>query len=351
MLTGPNAELPEDLAAWTFDTVRNLVERHEFEPGVFDYKAALTGTGPGKDQLLSSLQKTASSLANTAGGFILFGVKDRAVPVVQLSDRITGLVLGGDWAKEFGDKMKGLQQDIFFEASPKPIVVPFEPSKGVFVVRIPLSPRRPHMVRSTGVFYKRSEGGSAVEMDFYEVRDQILLSEERSRKLTLLRMEVVDYFNTARIICRIKPAPILSVLRFDTTSYKTLVADCVALLPRDDSFVQLMLFLARQAQMANGLLDAAANPAVMSRFTVDSPGVQDLQSKLLGTLDTLESLAGKVDRTLTETHGPLIVARLLTEEEIEQLSQVQSDSPVIQESAEDKAGPVAARPDTPTVTC
>jgi hypothetical protein len=32
------------------------------------------------------------------------------------------------------------------------------------------------MARATGAFYKRSDGGSAVEMDVYEIRDQMLVT-------------------------------------------------------------------------------------------------------------------------------------------------------------------------------
>ncbi len=32
-------DVPENLKAWNYDTVVHLVTKHEYEPGIFDYKA------------------------------------------------------------------------------------------------------------------------------------------------------------------------------------------------------------------------------------------------------------------------------------------------------------------------
>ena len=69
---GP-AQLPQSLAEWDYATVERVVQLHEFEPGQFDYKAVLNPTRePGSEKLLESIRKTACSMANTDGGFILF---------------------------------------------------------------------------------------------------------------------------------------------------------------------------------------------------------------------------------------------------------------------------------------
>lgn len=93
---GP-AQLPKSRDEWDYSTVERVVQLHEFEPGQFDYKEVLNPTrGPGSGELLNSIRKTACSMANTDGGFILFGIQDRSVPAADPRDRIIGIPLGGE---------------------------------------------------------------------------------------------------------------------------------------------------------------------------------------------------------------------------------------------------------------
>ena len=46
------------------------------------------------------------------------------------------------------------------------------------------------MVTSTGVFYRQGAGGTAERMTVGEVRDQMVYTEKRLRKLALLRMHL-----------------------------------------------------------------------------------------------------------------------------------------------------------------
>jgi hypothetical protein len=93
---GP-AQLPQSLAEWDNATLERVVQLHEFEPGLFDYKAVLSPTRElGSEKLLESIRKTACSMANTDGGFILFGIQDRGVDVQTPLARIVGIPLGDD---------------------------------------------------------------------------------------------------------------------------------------------------------------------------------------------------------------------------------------------------------------
>ncbi len=177
--------------------------------------------------------------------------------MAQPRERIVGIPLGGDLNKEFGEKMQGIQPEPHFESSPRPIPLPTDPYRGIFVVRVPLSPRRPHLVRRTGAFYKRSDGGSAVKMDIYEVRDQMIGTEERWRKLRLLRLELLGYREATQNILRGNAKPYETYVRFDTQTFKLLLADAVALLPADDDFLRRVLGVPAEASAINQLLDEA----------------------------------------------------------------------------------------------
>jgi predicted HTH transcriptional regulator len=184
-------DLPSRLEDWTYETVEYLVKKYEFEPGTFDYKDVLNPAGSDRNSYIASIRRTACSMANTGGGFILFGVKDRGVAVAALEDRITGIPIGGDLLKEFGDKIVAVQPEIYFEAVPQVLLLRTEPSRGVFVVYIPQSQRRPHMALPEGIYYRRSENGTAVPMTHYEVREQMMNTEDRKQKVNLLRLELV----------------------------------------------------------------------------------------------------------------------------------------------------------------
>src|SRR5205823_2308177 len=100
-------ELPDDLNMWTIDTVIKIVEEHEFEPGIFDYKSVLNATGDEKHKKehRDSIRRTVCSMANTDGGFILFGILDRKQEVTPSEKRIIGISIQADLRKDFGDKI------------------------------------------------------------------------------------------------------------------------------------------------------------------------------------------------------------------------------------------------------
>src|SRR5262245_53933747 len=120
--------IPEDLSAWTFDTVVEVVEQHDYERGRYEYKIALHDRDAkdykdtDSDSLRFSTHKPAASMGNTAGGFILFGVRDRAHKVAAPRDRIVGISVKGDLRRERGEKLQGIQRELTgFEAKAIPL--------------------------------------------------------------------------------------------------------------------------------------------------------------------------------------------------------------------------------------
>jgi hypothetical protein len=262
---GP-AQLLESLDEWDYSTVERVVQLHEFEPGQFDYKAVLNPTRePGSEKLQESIRKTACSMANTDGGFILFGIQDRGVDVQTPLAPIVGIPLGDDLRSDFGRKTADIQPDLFFDASPQPILLPRSNDRGIFVVQIPASLRRPHMVTSTGVFYRRGAGGTAERMTVREVRDQMVYTEERLRKLALLRIHLSRFERIASSLyvecpdgnvtspgCR---PDVLTTHQFNTAVLDALTADAIGLLPSSPSFIDSLLDVSLAANQANMVFD------------------------------------------------------------------------------------------------
>lgn len=248
----PNA--PED---WTYATLLEVVRRHEFEPDRFDYKAVLHATEQ-KDRLSHnlSISKAACSFANTSGGYIIFGVRDRKQSVGQPDDRLVGMAMEGDLRKEFGEKLKDLDPTVpGFDTSPQPILKPADAGTGFFVVYIPQSQARPHMVTSTGAFYRRSAGGNAEIMSAAEVREQMVNREERLRKANLLLLELMECRDIARTLYGLGGLIGEATLRFDTGAFNLLLADVSSMLPTTGVLLHEILQVRRDAAVANQLLD------------------------------------------------------------------------------------------------
>ena len=176
-------DLPTDLKQWDYETVYRLVSGEAYEPGLFDFKDTLKAKGSeeGEREHLRNMRKVIGSMANTiTGGFIIFGVLDRSRhPNKTAKERIVGIE-DGDLRSDFDKKQKdSIHPHVYFETCPKLIEIRDVKGKGIFVVRIPSSPRRPHMVTidNVNVFYRRGDGGTAIPMSYYEVRDQMLHTE------------------------------------------------------------------------------------------------------------------------------------------------------------------------------
>jgi hypothetical protein len=254
------SDLPLHLADWTYETVVNLIKTRDFEDDTFDFKAVLNPTSENneyKKNHRDSIRRTVCSMANTCGGFIIFGIKDQKNTTGgtnSLEDRICGVPLGGELLKDFGEKIAVLQPNVHFESIPQAISIPDNQGKGVFVVYIPQSQRRPHMVffegGGGGIYYRRGEHGAAEPMTHNEVRDQMMYTEDRIKKVTLLRLELMQYIEIANIA---QAQMTWTLDRFDVSAFKVLLAEVCSLIPQN--LLRKALDIPRQATKINKRLD------------------------------------------------------------------------------------------------
>ncbi len=300
-------ELPKKLDEWTFETVVTLVRKYEYEPGTFDYKGILVPprADPTKGEFNASIRRTVCSMANADGGFILFGVSDRDQPVITPDERIVGISLKGDLRKLFSEKISMLQRPVYFNASPKPLVLPNDKQRGIFVVYIPQSPLRPHMDISTGCFYRRGEGGKADKMNFYEVREQMMYTEDRLRRVTLLRLEIAQYQELIRKMLDAGTQVVIMLYRFDTSAFKVLLADVCSILPPSTDLLQNLLKIPLDANMINEFISLTSGPNMPSFMSVDPSYWKPNAEGIRTNLNTLKELCTTCELRLNEIFGPL----------------------------------------------
>lgn len=301
-------EVPESLDAWTFDTVLEVVERHEFEPGSYDYKIVLSPRTEEERQnskavkdLLDSIRHTTCAMANSDGGYILFGVRDRKQQVAKPRDRIVGISSDYDLRREYGKKIQVIDRNVYFDA--RAIALPTNSANCIFVVHVPPSPLRPHMCE--GIFYFRGQGGTAERMNYYLVRDQMLYTEGRLQKIRLLRMELATF----RQIRQLHSDPVTNRLLYDTGTFKMLLADVCDLLPSRSGLLALLHVIATRAETLNSLIVQASTPPTTYSTNGVIFGIHETTLELIQRIPNddgeLSNLCGEAEERLARVFGPL----------------------------------------------
>lgn len=158
----------------------HLVEDEVRESSELEYKAQLPGkTSDEKKEFLFD----AAALANTHGGFLLFGVEEEG----GVAKRIIGIPsedLDGETLRMENCLRDGIEPRIICAFSS----VKLKTGKYVIILRITESWNKPHMVKQGGTnkFYARNSGG------------KYLLEVEQIKKLVLDANGRVDVLNTLR---------------------------------------------------------------------------------------------------------------------------------------------------------
>jgi hypothetical protein len=292
-----------DINQWDYNTIHSLVTYSDAEPGLYDFKEVLNGTGTNehKKKLNDSICKTACSMANADGGYLIFGVKDsKKYPHLTAEQRIAGIPKSSEYLKEFGDKISSIQRHVHCVSPERLIDLPDNDSHGILVVYIPLSPLRPHMVE--GTFYVRVSTGSAEPMSWHEVRDQMLYTEGRLQKVRLLRLKIAQFKMLREMQLRHGyewEMELAEHLQYETSAFETLIADTCDLIPSHTNLLQKLLDLSKTATIIN----TAMNPS--NSFTGNNRDmVVTQESNLLG------DLCEKCERQLEELFGPLTIDKI-----------------------------------------
>ncbi len=285
-----------DINQWDHGTINRLVIQRDAEPGIYDFKEVLSGTGTDthKQQVNDSIRKTACGMANADGGYIIFGVKDsKKYPTLTPEQRIVGIPKSSEFLKEFGDKIARIQRNLPCIYPDRLIDIPGKDTHGIFVVHVPLSPLRPHMI--AGTFYKRVGTGSAEPMEWHEVRDQMLYTEGRLQKVRLLRLKVeqIKKLRESKLAAGYQwDRTIAQSARYDTNTLEIVLADVCDLLSA--ALLTYLLDLSRAANEFNIVMDPSTPFAGNDRSTAEAE-----KSNLL------LKLCEECEKQLAEQFGPL----------------------------------------------
>jgi predicted HTH transcriptional regulator len=151
----------------------SLVTNGVAEGRDIEFKGELPG---GSDSEVKEFLADVTSLANTQGGDLIYGIEDRG----GVATGATGIVVA-----DLNDTLLRLENMIRDGIEPRLTVrmqwVPLTTGNGILVLRIPASLVAPHRVRfkASGKFWSRNSRGK-YEMDVHELRHAFMWSFQGS---------------------------------------------------------------------------------------------------------------------------------------------------------------------------
>jgi len=281
----PKVTIPTELGDWTYAVIVELLESHCFEDTRFDWKEILVR----KDE---RLQKNAVGMANGAGGFFIFGVRDGRG--LATSDRIAGVELTGEIPRDIGGAFQKADPSIPYRTLQPPIKLPSRDDRIIVVVQV-LSTSSPHSL--DGVFYKRTQS-SAEKMSTEEVRALFAKTEDIRARVRLLLFEL-DAADTA---ARIPKASAdfdthLPLRRIDTRLLAELHAELAPALQQDGRISKRLAEIRIVAEKFNFMLDQSI-PFVMSKQLNFRPDSGNAEASKVRT--ELKSLMGSFHNSVRE---------------------------------------------------
>ena len=204
--------------------IQVLITNGESECRTLDYKAE--PPEPRNNDERERTLKSFSSLANTVGGDIIFGIKEEidskgihtGIPDPKQPVGITRFNASADEAVRHIDQMiqhgiapriPGIQHIVISKEEMPSSVGP------VIIFRIPVSPLRPHMIQFHGDkgnprFYSRG-GANNNPMDVQELRDAFLASESRIDKIRKFRLRRLSLMKRGKIVDGIRQDPTIAI--------------------------------------------------------------------------------------------------------------------------------------------
>lgn len=190
--------IPKSTEEIQIDDIQALKDSERSEDRTIEYKTILPTNA--ESQKIPFLLKPVCSFANTDGGDLVFGIKEKkGIPKdicgVNVDDqdaeklRLENLIQNGIEPQIRGVKIR---------------IVKTLSDKNILIVRIPKSWTAPHRVKSNSKFYSRNSSG-AYELDVPQIRQSFILTENLAQQIRNFRTERIASIigdNTPISLCR-----------------------------------------------------------------------------------------------------------------------------------------------------
>ena len=289
--------IPSTLNEWTLEKIREIADAGVIENDLFDLKADL--------QPADHQRKTVAAFANSAGGFLVFGVTNA---------RLVEGVANVELARDFGNSLRdGIAPSVDFRFASSAHALPS--GRLVYVVHVPRSTRGPHAVyvNNSWSFLKRTPSGSNDPMSYEEVRLAFQDTETRRTKLVLLSSELGHLRFLAQHLLNEVPenAPIDGLVidaawatRYPTNVLDLLLGDAFSLVARTMDLWSALEALRAEVRHSNAMAEAYSHYDFV-RSTKDSQQRKKLYAMMRQRAGSIAMYSEKakalVDATLMGT--------------------------------------------------
>lgn len=253
MQVTPNTNLSE----WTDEWIKNILDNDQGEELFFDFKEGINSSDP---KHLHNLRKAVTSFANTLGGFIVFGIKDK----IKSSgwNRLCRITDIAGFSKELTNKISGgkVIPHIFFDG-PKEISIQYENSTYyVLVIKISSSELKPHAIvsNSDGLLQFWMRGNStAIAANYSYLTKMIEESSEIRNLLAALYLdaEYIDTFADKMIIAETDRDKSIPIVKINALVNSEQSSQIISKIPTDITLINLIWRLREKIDIINSYRD------------------------------------------------------------------------------------------------
>ena len=236
--------IPDTLDRWTNVAVHALLARHGLESDRVEFKLQLPRDPKGKLRL----RRTCAALANSGGGFLLFGIDDDRMKDVFA--RMVGLEPELDFAQHFSPFPGECTPSVDWDFLNPPIQTPT--GTVIHVVQIHAGWRPPYGVRIRDGAYefdKRTSGGNE-RMSYEEIAMKFQHEQDRVRKVELLLSEVRLMASQAKNAPHGEPL----MEHFQLEVVESLLPAVFPVIQREEGLVESLFELRSEVRKSNHLL-------------------------------------------------------------------------------------------------
>ena len=249
--------IPKSLTEWSIPVITDLLVQGYYETELFDFKEILPQTKNDNDKI--RLSKSCCAFANSAGGFLVFGIKDNQSLPPQ--DRLVGFEPAYDFPEHFGTYPRSCNPGIEWGFLNPPLKL--DTGNVIHIVEIPRSWNAPHCFEIPGkgsaklrCFTKRTNKGNE-DMSYEEIRMAFLQYYEKRLKLQLLQAELRNIKNHAEkdlMVNGYEAQVRYGMGEFGLSVIETVLADTYTLIAERQEMLDAITEIRNRCRTVNDLL-------------------------------------------------------------------------------------------------
>lgn len=296
----PSTELSE----WSEEWIQEILNNDEGEGLFFEFKNEINSKDP---KSAYNLRKAFTSFANTLGGFIIFGIKDKSS--ASGWERLSGIQDVDNFAKELTNKLSAgkVVPHIFFEG---PHIVEVKYSNKtykVLIIKVNSSELKPHAIvsDSDGLLQFWMRGNSTAIAASYPYLTKLIEDSSGLRNMLaalFLDTEYVDSFAddmTVPLAARETTIPVVKINALINSEQSTSI---IAKIPTDIELIKLIWELRKAIDMVNSYRDMLIQRRVLPLVNANQENKKD-NDRIASITPRIKELDKKIRDHLIEKYA------------------------------------------------